>query len=111
MEASVEELHMKIADLEWELHTLVGAIIKTKDLEKLKSLVREVYPGQSKCYENIGQRNKMSRKTAYNEKYDAYYYVSTGEWVEPKCSDPDCEFCKNRPEKNTGHATNPPGCA
>ena len=37
-----------------------------------------------------------------NEQYDAYYYPDTNEWIEDKCSDPECEFCKGRPEKANG---------
>jgi len=40
----------------------------------------------------------MDRKIRYSKKYDAYYYVDTGEWVEPRCCDPRCGFCANRPE-------------
>lgn len=36
---------------------------------------------------------------AYSERYDAYYDDETGEWLENKCGDPDCEFCKGRPDK------------
>ena len=32
-----------------------------------------------------------------SEEYDAYYCENCG-WLEPKCSDPECEFCQNRPE-------------
>lgn len=34
----------------------------------------------------------------YNEKHDCYYNQKTGQWLEPKCSDPECEFCADRPE-------------
>lgn len=34
-----------------------------------------------------------------NDQYDAYYDVSTREWLEQACTDPECEFCPNRPEK------------
>lgn len=35
----------------------------------------------------------------YNEQYDAYYDDETMEWLESKCSDPECSYCSNRPEK------------
>ena len=38
-------------------------------------------------------------ETAYSEQYDAYYYKTTKEWTEPKCDDPTCEYCSNRPPK------------
>lgn len=34
----------------------------------------------------------------YNAKYDSYYNADTGEWVEKKCSDPECDYCKDRPD-------------
>lgn len=35
----------------------------------------------------------------YDKTYDAYYDPVTLEWAEATCSDPECEFCKDRPEK------------
>lgn len=35
--------------------------------------------------------------TAYSAKYDGYFKIETGEWVEPACIDPDCEYCDGRP--------------
>ena len=37
-------------------------------------------------------------EVAYSEEYDAYYYVDTGEWIDPMCGDMDCPFCNGRPE-------------
>lgn len=34
---------------------------------------------------------------AYHPKYDAYFHVITGEWLESNCGDPTCEYCQNRP--------------
>lgn len=36
---------------------------------------------------------------SYSQKYDSYFCADCDRWVEGRCSDPDCEFCKNRPEK------------
>lgn len=35
----------------------------------------------------------------YSEKFDAYYDDETGEWLESKCDDPNCEYCANRPDR------------
>ena len=35
----------------------------------------------------------------YSEAHDAYYCPVCNVWIEPKCPDPDCEFCANRPKK------------
>lgn len=42
------------------------------------------------------------RDTSYSSKWDAFYYDDTKEWTEPRCSDPQCEFCKDRPNTYTG---------
>ena len=34
-----------------------------------------------------------------NEKYDAYYCIASKEWVENQCSDLNCCYCSNRPDK------------
>jgi len=36
-------------------------------------------------------------RRAYCERFDMYYDIWTGEYLESKCSDPDCEFCSKRP--------------
>jgi hypothetical protein len=35
----------------------------------------------------------------YCAEYDAYYDCKTGEWLEEKCGDINCEFCNERPDK------------
>ena len=35
----------------------------------------------------------------YDTEYDAYYHKVTGEWLEGKCNDCHCRYCKDRPEK------------
>lgn len=45
-------------------------------------------------------------ENGYSEEYDAYYDKATGEWIEGQCSDPDCEYCKDRPPR----ATKPKHC-
>jgi hypothetical protein len=48
----------------------------------------------------IVEHNKQRPEDVrYSREYDAYYAASTGEWLEIKCDDPKCEFCRNRPEK------------
>jgi len=36
---------------------------------------------------------------SYSAKHDAYFCERTQEWKEPKCGDPNCHFCANRPDK------------
>jgi len=33
-----------------------------------------------------------------SERYDAYACAHCNIWLEPRCSDPECEFCADRPE-------------
>lgn len=39
------------------------------------------------------------RLSPYDCGHDAIFCMTCDLWLEPKCSDPDCEFCANRPEK------------
>ncbi len=32
--------------------------------------------------------------------FDSYYCVKCGKWLEPRCCDPECNFCADRPDKN-----------
>jgi len=34
----------------------------------------------------------------YSEKYDAFYCVSCFIWLEAKCKDKTCGYCKDRPK-------------
>jgi len=47
-----------------------------------------------------GSYNKdIKRFVAYNQRFDAYYDLTTGEWMSDACKDPACYYCNNRPEK------------
>lgn len=37
----------------------------------------------------------------YDEKYDVFFCPICDDWLEKKCSDDDCDYCKNRPLKPT----------
>jgi len=41
--------------------------------------------------------HKKYDKTAYSGKYDAFFKIETGEWVESTCDDPQCDTCEGRP--------------
>ena len=36
---------------------------------------------------------------ARNDEHDANYCSDCDVWTESVCEDPDCEFCRDRPEK------------
>ena len=42
---------------------------------------------------------KCGHELKYSKKYDSTYCPVCGEWRERACKDPDCEFCRARPEK------------
>jgi hypothetical protein len=72
-------------------------------MARLDQLYRSV-PLESSGYvmsaiQDIEQIVYQDQETAYSEEYDAFYYTATGEWIEPKCSDPNCEFCTKRPPR------------
>ena len=35
----------------------------------------------------------------YSGYYDAHYCEACDIWLESQCSDPNCEFCQDRPDK------------
>ena len=37
--------------------------------------------------------------SGYSERYDAFYDTKENVWLDDKCSDPECEFCADRPER------------
>lgn len=41
---------------------------------------------------------KCGSERKYDNDYDAYYCGPCNVWAEEKCTDPNCEFCPNRPE-------------
>lgn len=59
-----------------------------KDIEKRRSKHRK-----PRCPVNP---NHVVRR---NIPYDAYVCFHCEDWIEDKCSDEECEFCKDRPER------------
>lgn len=37
----------------------------------------------------------------HDERHDAYFCSDCNKWLESGCDDPECSFCKDRPEKPT----------
>lgn len=38
-------------------------------------------------------------KKKYSDEYDSFYCEEHNEWLEDTCTDTDCDYCKDRPEK------------
>jgi len=53
-----------------------------------------------KLIQNFNAR-LANAEIALHPRWDAYYDKRTMEWLEPACSDPACDYCKDRPEKAT----------
>jgi hypothetical protein len=49
---------------------------------------------------DIGNAQPLHRieYSDYRDGWDARYCIDCNAWIEPKCGDPSCEFCANRPE-------------
>ncbi len=41
---------------------------------------------------------KCNNSLIYSEKYDAIFCAYCNEWIERRCGDPNCDFCKDRPD-------------
>lgn len=44
-------------------------------------------------------KKHMKSRAEFNEKHDAFFDKEKDIWLEEKCNDPDCDFCKDRPNK------------
>lgn len=45
----------------------------------------------------------------YSARYDSYYCERCDAWVEARCGDPDCEFCRGRPDRPSLEEKGPSG--
>jgi predicted RNA-binding Zn-ribbon protein involved in translation (DUF1610 family) len=52
--------------------------------------------GKSSMSEMMG---KCGHRLDYSEKYDSYFCPVCNIWTEKKCSDENCVFCKDKPDK------------
>ena len=50
------------------------------------------------CMQNINKDHEESRGIL-NEEFDAYYLLKEDKWLEDKCDNLECDFCKDRPDK------------
>ena len=52
---------------------------------------------KNKYYPNETQETLQKMAHAWASAHDACYCINCKEWLEPKCSDPECRFCSGRP--------------
>ena len=64
-------------------------------LEKIELHKKTCTAGVKKPWEKSLNKINIAR----SDKWDSYGCLDCGEWLQPKCSDKNCEFCVNRPEK------------
>lgn len=43
--------------------------------------------------------SKCNSNLVYSDDFDTYFCPKCNSWTESKCSDPNCKYCPNRPEK------------
>ncbi len=46
-----------------------------------------------------GKCSKCGRERSYSDRFDSFYCSQCDIWSETKCSDPECSFCKDRPDR------------
>jgi len=51
-----------------------------------------------KMHKHIIELCPEHSQVEYDEKHDAYYCPSCLKWLEDKCGNPKCGFCKGRPK-------------
>ena len=75
--------------------------INKKNLERMGILTHQIvyFDEMMECSQNMVLDDLFNQMKRLNEKYDAYYDDKKDEWLEDKCDNPNCEFCKDRPTK------------
>ena len=91
---------VKVTDGYAVVKTLEGNMVVTPGDWIITGVKGEHYPCKPDIFEATYERVEEETKPdiAYSAEYDAYYYIDTGEWVEPRCGDMACNFCNGRPE-------------
>jgi len=49
--------------------------------------------------DKVKSHEARGHATGYNEDFDAAYCATCREWLESRCLDPLCEYCRARPAK------------
>lgn len=52
-----------------------------------------------RAYRVVEPDTEYVTDNAYCSEYDALFNPKLDTWIDPKCSDPTCSFCTNRPKK------------
>jgi predicted amidophosphoribosyltransferase len=49
--------------------------------------------------------NECQTKLKYNERYDSDYCENCNMWLDKRCTDAECFYCRDRPENPSGSAS------
>lgn len=90
-----------------DLASAIGSVIDGLKAENAK-LKEQLIAAQKIATTHAGGKSRRemyaekidSGEWSHNSRYDAFYEVETGTWVETCCSDANCFFCKDRPPKH-----------
>ncbi|SES44419.1 hypothetical protein [Psychrobacillus sp. OK032] len=69
---------------------------------KIKEVDSKVIIDDFEFYGQIEQEKycpKCKFNFVYYDDFDTYFCPKCNSWIESKCSDPNCKYCPNRPEK------------
>jgi len=67
--------------------------------ELTRAVLRAVPPHPPGWFERRTTCNRCGSRIERDDKHDAYCCRACRRWIEPRCGDRDCEFCRNRPRK------------
>lgn len=50
-------------------------------------------------YHILKIKHNCKHPRSFSQRWDAYYCETCDAWTEGVCGDPDCDFCRGRPER------------
>lgn len=59
-------------------------------------------PTGAATWEKVKVHKARGHATGYSDDFDAVYCATCREWLEARCRDPLCEYCRGRPEQAPG---------
>ncbi len=48
-------------------------------------------------WDRVREHEGKGHRTGYSDEYDAYFCATCRKWLERRCLDPLCEYCRRRP--------------
>jgi hypothetical protein len=50
-------------------------------------------------FQRLEYCNRCNERIVHNEQHDAYFCPRCRRWIERRCGDPTCQFCRQRPAR------------